>query len=433
MKKVLILTYYWPPSGGSGVQRWMYFCKYLTSFGYHPIVLSVKAESASYKNLDTSLLKMVESIETHKTKTFEFLKAYSLITTGNKTHGIPQGDIHKERKGFFNKASIFIRGNFFIPDARLGWNRYAIKEARKIISDNNIETVITTGPPHSTHLMGLKLKKEFRVNWVADFRDPWTEVFYNKDFNRKNWASKKDAALEKKVLDSADRVLTVGFKLKELLQKKMSNRDKIDFIYNGYDSFAMEEIQADEHDSFDVTFIGMLTANQPYKSFILAMKGFLHDAKALNVRLVFAGNIAEDILDEFKRELPSIDIEIHGYISHKEALKLMKQSQLLLNFLAEMKESEILISGKQMEYIATGNPILCFGNTKGEAAIILNDVQNACIFEKEQINESAQFINTIYGKWKHNESIFNTPDDINIKSKSRYETTRQLAQLLNNL
>ncbi len=433
MKKILVLTYYWPPSGGSGVQRWMYFCKYLSDFGYTPIVLTVNEKHASYKSLDHSFLEMVQDIETHRTKTIEPLKIYSLITTGDKTKGIPHGDIHKERKGLLNRLSIYIRGNFFIPDARVGWNRFAIKKARQIISENSIDTIITTGPPHSTHLIGLQLKKEFRVNWLADFRDPWTEIFYNKDFNRTTRATKKDALLEKEVLNTADMVLTIGFKLKELLQRKVVDKDKVHFIYNGYDSFAMDEIEAEKHSYFKITYIGVLMSNRPYKCFIEAMKKFLASTRRPDIRFAFAGNIQEEILDEIRHELPSIDMDVYGYVNHKQALKLMKESQLLLNFLPDMKESEILISGKQIEYIASGNPILSVGNTKGEAAIILDDVPNARIFDKEEVEEIFQFIRSIYEKWINGEPIYSSPDRESIKSKSRYETTRQLAKLLASL
>ena len=205
-KKVLILTYYWPPSGGSGVQRWMYFSKYLKKLGWEPVVITVDEKQASYSVLDFELLDQVKGIQVIKTDTKEPLKIYSKILTGSSNKGIPQGAVSK--KGWLPKVAAFVRGNFFIPDARKGWNNFAKIEAEKLIRQQGIKKLITTGPPHSTHLVGLQLKAEFRIQWWADFRDPWTNIFYNKDLYLTAWAKRIDARWEEKVLQTADGILT---------------------------------------------------------------------------------------------------------------------------------------------------------------------------------------------------------------------------------
>ena len=218
-KKVLILTYYWPPSGGSGVQRWMYFAKYLKQLGWEPYIITVDETQASYPVLDNELLEEVRDIRVIKTHTKEPLKAYSRLLTGSPNKGIPQGQVSK--KGFLAKVAAFVRGNFFIPDARKGWNVFAKKEAKKLLQNEGIQKVITTGPPHSTHLIGLELKAAFGIQWWADFRDPWTHIFYNKDLYRSIWAKKKDANWEQKVLQTADGIMTtVGGSLVQKLQYK---------------------------------------------------------------------------------------------------------------------------------------------------------------------------------------------------------------------
>lgn len=163
MKKVLIITYYWPPSGGSGVQRWMYFCKYLKDFGIEPIVITVDEKKASYRNLDFSFCELVEDIEVYKTNTLEPLKFYSKIMSGDKNAAIPTAFAGESQPNYFQKISRFIRGNFFLPDARIGWVKYAVRMAKNVIANNDISYLITTGPPHSTHLIGLKLKKYFSI------------------------------------------------------------------------------------------------------------------------------------------------------------------------------------------------------------------------------------------------------------------------------
>ena len=180
-EKILIISYYWPPAGGSGVQRWLYFSKYLSKFNFKPIILSVNPSKASYASIDKSLNNSVSEIETYRTYSFEPLKFYSLFKSNGR---IPQSVIPK--KTFFDRFLAFIRLNFFIPDARIGWNPFAIKKALRIIRDQKIKHIITTGPPHSTHLIGLKVKKITGVKWLADFRDPWQELFYLKNFFRFN-------------------------------------------------------------------------------------------------------------------------------------------------------------------------------------------------------------------------------------------------------
>ena len=172
----MILSYYWPPSGGSGVQRWMYFAKYLKHLGWEPIVITVEEKQASYPQLDQSLLKEIEGIRVIKTATREPLRLYSRLTSGNTAKGIPQAEVNT--KSIFGKLAAYIRGNYFIPDARKGWVPFAVKAAQKLLQQENIEHLITTGPPHSTHLVGLQLIDLFQLNWWVDFRDPWTDVFY---------------------------------------------------------------------------------------------------------------------------------------------------------------------------------------------------------------------------------------------------------------
>ena len=196
MKKVLIITYYWPPSGGSGVQRWMYFAKYLPNFGVEPFVLTVNPVFASYKFIDESFLKKTESIRVFKTASSEPFNIYSKLIGKSKMEAIPQGFAGESNPGILQKFSRFVRGNFFIPDARKGWVKFAFNEAEKIIVREKIDLIITTGPPHSSHLIGLRLKKKFDIKWIADLRDPWTDIYYYKDLLHTKRSAEKDLKLE---------------------------------------------------------------------------------------------------------------------------------------------------------------------------------------------------------------------------------------------
>lgn len=389
-KKVLILTYYWPPSGGSGVQRWMYFAKHLKSLGWEPIVVTVDEEKASYGVLDESLNQEVDGIRVIKTSTREPLQLYSRLTTGSKKKGIPQGEV--KRKSVFGKLSAFIRGNFFIPDARIGWVPFALKAARKIVAKEQITTIITTGPPHSSHLIGLQLQKEFKVNWFADFRDPWSDVFYNKDLYRRSRAVSKDLKLELQVLQAAQGIITtVGGRLHESLIEK-APAQKFYALPNGFDSELMNRVTVEKNSHYlHVVYTGLLTHNQPYNGVFK----ILNDLSATQpIKLSLAGNIAPDIINEIKISFPKIDTIFHGYLSHKEAVGLMKSANLLINFIFIGAQTQ-MISGKILEYIATEIPILSIGNPDSEAAKFLEQGTAAVMLDQSNLKEMRLFIDTV--------------------------------------
>ena len=389
-KKVLILTYYWPPSGGSGVQRWMYFAKHLKSLGWEPIVVTVDEEKASYGVLDESLNQEVDGIRVIKTSTREPLQLYSRLTTGSKKKGIPQGEV--KRKSVFGKLSAFIRGNFFIPDARIGWVPFALKAARKIVAKEQITTIITTGPPHSSHLIGLQLQKEFKVNWFVDFRDPWSDVFYNKDLYRRSRAVSKDLKLELQVLQAAQGIITtVGGRIHESLIEK-APAQKFYALPNGFDSELMNRVTVEKNSHYlHVVYTGLLTHNQPYNGVFK----ILNDLSATQpIKLSLAGNIAPDIINEIKISFPKIDTIFHGYLSHKEAVGLMKSANLLINFIFIGAQTQ-MISGKILEYIATEIPILSIGNPDSEAAKFLEQGTAAVMLDQSNLKEMRLFIDTV--------------------------------------
>lgn len=433
--KVLLLTYYWPPSGGSGVQRWMYFCRYLHEFGITPIVITVDEKKASYRYIDLAFNDLVKHVEVHKTDTFEPLRLYSKIISGNQQSAIPIGFAGESRPGFFQKLSRAIRGNFFIPDARKGWVRFAVREARSILKKENIDIIITNGPPHSTHLAALKLKKEFNIKWLADFRDPWTELYYNKFMYRSKCARKRDAKLESAVLKNADHLLTMGPGMKSHLQQKGDiPAEKISVVYNGFDAedFSKVAISKDKN-FFTITHIGMLSGAQPVTVFLHALKTFFdsNDKICKRIKLQLIGNVSPEILDEVRSTLPELNLEHIAYKPKAEAIRYMESADLLFNSLAEMENSELLISGKLMEYLATGNPILCLGNPKGDAAKLLSEFQFSAVFGRADITGITDFLKNVFDNWSK-AAIF-VKEENKIKQYSRFETTRQLADIIKKL
>ncbi len=263
-KKILIISYYWPPAGGSGVQRWMYFTKYLKQLDFEPIVITVDETKASYPVTDSSLIKETKGIRVIKTLTREPLRWYSLLTSGDMQKGIPQGEV--KTSNLMGKFLAFIRGNYFIPDARKGWVPFVLKEAQNILKKERIEYLITTGPPHSTHLAGLELKKKFDLKWWVDFRDPWTDIFYNTSLYRSAKSIFKDQALEKEVLQKADGVITTVAGMFHEQLKVIAPKQNFSVIPNGYDVDLMQNVKAAvKNIDFHIVYTGLLTKNQDYE------------------------------------------------------------------------------------------------------------------------------------------------------------------------
>ena len=271
MKKVLIITYYWPPGSGAGVQRWLKFSKYLPQYGWEPLILTIDPDYATYPALDEFLSREIpQTLKVYKTKATDYFRLYS-----KDKSGIPSaGFAIDEEKGFFSRLAKFIRGNFFIPDPRKGWNRYAFSKACEIIEEEKIENVITTSPPHSTQLIGLKLKKKYPgIRWIADLRDPWTDIYYYDQFHPTRLSRKIDLNYEMSVLRSSDKIITVGKSLRDHFASKIKGKgEKIEVITNGYDAEDFSGLDSTRSGIFTISYTGTLSDAYPVKGFLEALK-----------------------------------------------------------------------------------------------------------------------------------------------------------------
>jgi len=424
---ILIITYYWPPSGGSGVQRWMYFAKYLKKLGCNPVVLTVDPKYASYNLKDLSLYSQIKDIETHKTFSLEVLSLYSFLKSGNKTKSIPQSYI--PNKSIFDKITSFIRLNLFIPDSRIGWNYFAFQKAKKIISNNKIDYVITTGPPHSSHLIGEKIYKKYKLKWIVDLRDPWSELFYLKDRFRFNFSKKLNVKLETNVIEKADAIITtVGDRYHKILKAKITNPNKIHQIYNGYDKLNYDKIEEIKPKKFNIVFTGMLTQNHNYETFYEVLKVLNPKQNNLNLILTFAGRIDKKIIKIYSNK-----IELHnkGYIDHNNAISTIKSSHLLINFNYKNTEETDMISGKLIEYLASGSPIINFSNSAKESEIVLKTSPKSFNANNNNINQVVTFIKSEYSEWL--EGRYKKQNLTNISSLSRENLTKKLFDIITKL
>jgi glycosyltransferase involved in cell wall biosynthesis len=410
----------------------MYFCKYLKDFGIDPIVITVDEKKASYRFIDSSFNEKIAGLEVHLTNTWEPLKLYSRITSGDKQSAIPIGFSGESKPTLFQKISRAIRGNLFIPDSRVGWVSFALKKAREILTNEEISLIITTGPPHSTHLVGLKLKSEFNITWLADFRDPWTDLYYNRFLYRTRSALNKDKKMEQRVLRGADLVLTVGPSMAQhLIEKGNIDASKVSFIYNGYDETDFKGVEcAVDPACFTICFVGMLTESQPITAFLTALKHFysINHSVCKHLKFRIVGNVSSETIQEIKRVTPELLVEYIGYVQKKKAISYMLSADLLFNSLAEMGNSELLISGKLMEYIAANKPILCLGNPNGDAANLLNEFDYCKVFDRSEEQQIVDYLSKIFSFWINKTTFINKSEKYLLYS--RYETTRQLADLI---
>ena len=372
VKKVLLITYYFPPSGGAGVQRWLKTIKYLPEFGVETIVLTVDPQVASYPQVDESLCKEVpDSVKVYKTKTKEILSIYKKVSPQKQ---VPYGGFANEpNPTLLQKISRFIRGNFFLPDPRRGWNKYALAKAKQIIEQEGIETIITTSPPHSTQLIGLELKRLYpHIKWVADLRDPWTDIYYNEDLYPTRWAKKRNLRYECSVLLAADQIITVSEECKRLFARKADVAEKIAVVPNGYDTkdFINSTIINKKEKitpNYILSYIGVMAPQydlEPLKSLVQGRN---------NILLRFVGVVSEDI----KREIESwgVQTEFIPYVSHVEAVAYMQSADSLLLFIPNVPNNEGILTGKLFEYLASERNILLFGPENGDAMKLIKECE----------------------------------------------------------
>jgi glycosyltransferase involved in cell wall biosynthesis len=377
MGKVLIVTYYWPPGAGAGVQRWLKFARYLPEFGWTPVILTIDPHYAAYPATDSALENEIPaSLKVLKTPATDWFRLYKKDKSGIPSAGFATGGTG----GVKSKISRFIRGNFFIPDPRRGWNNWAFGKACELIEKEGISHVITTSPPHSTQLIGLKLKKRYsQLKWTADLRDPWTDIYYYNNFYPSPLARYIDSRYEKAVLSGADNIITVGESLKSIFSSKASGiANKIGVITNGYDEDDFVNIAARAPARFTISYIGTISDHYPAGGFLAAVEKFAAAGRDVLVR--FVGAAAGRQKQLINSALKSCACEFIPYMDHSSAVRYMFESSVLLMIIPEHAGNKCIITGKLFEYMASRRPVLCLGPADGDAASILTGTSSGKCF-----------------------------------------------------
>ena len=423
-KKVLIITYYWPPAGGPGVQRWLKFVKYLPDYGIFPVVYI--PENPSYPIVDDSLISEVskEVIILKQPIKEPYKLAEFLSKKSAKT--ISSGVIPKEKKqSIIQQLMLYVRGNYFIPDARKAWVKPSVNYLSEYIQKEKIETVITTGPPHSLHLIGLQLKAQLGIKWIADFRDPWTTIGYHKKLKLSSGATRKHERMEVQVLRSADHIIVTSENTKKEFATK-SNQN-ISVITNGYDYQQLPKVTKDQ--SFSLSHIGSLLSERNPKVLWKVLGELVNELKDFKKEFVLRliGVVSDDVLNEIYRFIPKENIEVVGYLNHKEALIYQRQSQLLLLIEIDSEDAKAIIPGKFFEYMVAETPIISVGPEDSDVERILKSTNTGRYFYYDAEKDLKLHILTCFKDYK-NSTLGTYP--VGLQQYSRKALTKKLAELI---
>lgn len=435
MKKVLILTYYWPPSGGAGVQRWLKFVKYMRHYNWEPVVYTV--ENGEMPVIDESLQKDVpEGTLILKTPIWEPYTIYKRFIGRKKEDKINASFLNENKKtGFTEKVSIWIRGNFFIPDARKFWIRPSINYLSDYIQKNKISYVISSGPPHSMHLIALGLKKKFpELKWVADFRDPWTNIDFYEKLMLSKWADRTHHKQELSVLKNASVVLSIGKAMSDEFKEMYLNAggkegDKFKVITNGFDEEDIHGAEEIKDKKFSIAHIGTLVKDRNPVILWKVLAELVNENPAfkeqLEIKLVGKVDIfVKDQIESFKLDGFVKKIE---YLPHNEVIKEQQRSRVLLLLVNNTKNAKGILTGKFFEYMSSGAPILAIGPTDGDLAEIIHETNSGLISSFDDKESLKRNILAYF------EGSYNKRNEEAILKYSRKGLTEKLCDLLNGL
>ncbi len=423
-KKLLIITYYWPPAGGPGVQRWLKFVKYLPDFNVQPIVYI--PENPTYPIVDEGLMSEVsDKAIILKNKIFEPYQLAGFLSK-KETKKISSGIIPAAKKqSFVEKMMLWVRGNLFIPDARKFWVNPSVTYLKKYIQENNIDTIVTSGPPHSLHLIGLKLKQELGVKWFADFRDPWTTIGYHKALKLSSYADRKHKALEHQVLNTADTIIVTSKTTKTEFQA-ITNKP-IEVITNGYDVENVPKQTLDE--KFTMAHIGSFLSDRNPKILWESLQELISENELFKThfQLKLIGKVSQEILDSISEFKLDSYLNNLGYVSHSEAIKHQKASQVLLLIEIDSEETKSIIPGKLFEYMVSERPIIAIGPKDSDFAEIITSTNTGVFFtynEKERLKKTILFNFELYLENKL--QVY----PVGLQQYSRKSLTEKLAKLI---
>ena len=432
MKRVLVITYYWPPTGGSGVQRWVKFAKYLPSEGWQPVIYTPEnpEQLAVDHSLEADIPEGTEIIKTRITEPYELYKKF-LRRSGHSKEAVEVNPVNAQNKSFAQKAAMWVRGNLFRPDPRCLWIRPSVKFLKKYLEEHPVDLIVSTGPPKSMHMIGRLLSKETGLPWIADFRDPWTKIFYFKHLSMTKATERWHQKMERKVLDEASEVVAVS----PLVQQEFQSmtRTPVELITNGYDECDFPERDVETASGgpdkdFVITHTGLFAADgNPTLLWDVLSEMCAEDSafkKALKIRLV--GKTDTQILEAITESGLKDNLTDLGYQPHGTAVEEQRKASILILPLRKEPEYKAVLPGKLFEYLASGRPVLGIGQPDGAMSMILNKTNTGVVVDWEDKISMKKYIDDC---WKAHLDGNLTINDGEISAFTRRNLTRQMAEL----
>jgi len=422
--KVLLITYYWPPAGGSGVQRWLKFIKYFSCFGIDPIVYTV--ENPSYAIEDESLMSEVPAdLQVIREPIWEPNNILSKLKTNEAKQSA--GFLNPD-PSFLQRQMHYIRANYFIPDARKYWIKPSVRKLTTFLKENPVDVIISTGPPHSVHMIGYELKKLLGIKWLADFRDPWTNIDYFHNLPLTKGARKKHHELEDEVLKEADAILVVG---KTMREEFIDRNQNVYVVSNGFDD-RVDDDEVIMDRKFSISHIGMMNADRNPKIFWQALRELIDEnedfSRDLSVKLI--GKCDEEVYQTVNDFALNNYVNFVAYVAHKDVLKFQRSSQLLLLAVNNVPSSRSVITGKVFEYLQSNRPIIGIGPVDGDLAVILNESEAGHMVDFDDLVSMKKILKSHYEQFKSGELPTHTK---NIDRYHRKNLTKELTAILKKL
>lgn len=417
-RKVLFVVYNFPPAAGAATQRVLKFLKYLNRYGFQTFVLTV--DKVDYPDLDFSLIEKIPS-ETKivKTKFWTPFGIYRKITGRKSDEKIPVAFIKDNHKSIAERISVFLRLNFFLPDAKIGWLPFAVKEGKQLIKKEKIDVIISSGPPHTTHLIAKSLKRKTGVKWIADFRDPWTDIDYYSGIKRTKLAEWIDSKLERSVLKYADYIVAASEGYLKIIKSK-GIKNNYEVLTNGFDPEDFHNIKLKPQSKFTITYTGNMPFTRNPESLWLALEELANENPDFsnNFEFHFAGVMDDEIRQKIQAMNFYKNFIDHGYLSHSEVLELVFNSHLLIMIVNRVATSNEILPGKIFEYIASRNFVLVIGPENGVSARLINYVKQGIAIDYDEKSKMKDLIHQLFTKWQKGELQ-------KVEYSEKYEFTRE--------
>ena len=395
MRRVLLVAYYVPPAGGPAVQRILQFVEYLQDEGWTPEVLTVK--NGVYPNRDPSLRERIPAdVRVHRTRALDPYALYRALT-GKGEEDLPTGSMEDDSASWTEQLAKWVRANIFIPDARVGWWPFAVRRGLSVLRSGRFDAILTSGAPHSVHLIGHALHRWTEMPWVADLHDPWTDIGYYEELPHTWWARRLDAALERSVLSTANAVTTVSPSWGDLFASKAPNRYHV--VENGFSMSEFEGVDESLDDDFVLAHVGKLYASRNPTALWEALARLRDEGAIPRLTLRLIGDVDPVVTQALKdRGLLSI-VEQKGFLAHEEAIREMARSTLLLLAIEPFAQAQGMITSKLYEYLASERPVLGVGPPDGDADALLRGHQAGQVAGWEDVEQAQSVVRAHYEAW----------------------------------